>query len=70
LVQNEIANSPVHQLTNCSKRSSWCRLRGAQSYRSLDERRFLDLFHDALAGAAFRSVEKVWLIVPEGFGAA
>jgi hypothetical protein len=37
-------------------------------YRSLDERRFLDLFNEALAGAAFRSIEKVWLIVPEGFG--
>jgi O-acetyl-ADP-ribose deacetylase (regulator of RNase III) len=37
-------------------------------YRSLDERRFLDLFNEALARAAFRSVEQVWLIVPEGFG--
>jgi O-acetyl-ADP-ribose deacetylase (regulator of RNase III) len=39
-------------------------------YRSIDERRFLDLFNEALAAAAFRSVEKVWLVVPEGFGSA
>ena len=38
-------------------------------YRSLDEHHFLDLFNEALAAAAFRSVEKVWLVVPEGFGA-
>jgi len=37
-------------------------------YRSLDERRFLDLFNAALARAAFRSIERVWLIVPDGFG--
>ena len=37
-------------------------------YRSLDEHRFLDLFNEALAAAAFQTVEKVWLVVPEGFG--
>jgi hypothetical protein len=37
-------------------------------YRSLDEHRFLDLFNEALAAVAFRSVEKVWLVVPEEFG--
>lgn len=37
-------------------------------YRSLDESRFLDLFNEVLAGITFRSVEKVWLVVPEGFG--
>ena len=37
-------------------------------YRSIDEHRFLDLFNEALAAVAFRSVEKVWLVVPEEFG--
>ena len=39
-------------------------------YRSLDEARFLDLFNETLAAARFRSVEQVWLVVPEGFGGA
>lgn len=37
-------------------------------YRSLDEARFLGLFNETLATATCRSVEQVWLVVPEGFG--
>jgi len=39
-------------------------------YRSIDEPRFLELFNEALAAARLQSVEKVWLVVPEGFGSA
>ena len=37
-------------------------------YRSIDEHRFLHLFNEALAAARLQSVEKVWLVVPDGFG--
>ena len=37
-------------------------------YRSIDERRFLELFNDALAAVRFQSLDKVWLVVPDAFG--
>jgi len=37
-------------------------------YRSIDAPRFLELFNETLAAARLQSVERVWLVVPEGFG--
>jgi len=37
-------------------------------YRAVDRARFMELFEGVLGEAALRSVERIWVVVPDGFG--